>query len=148
MGAEIIDGKGFAARLRERLGALTARAEGAARDRAGPGGGAGGRRPGERGLRAQQGPADASRPGCIPRSTGSTPATTEAALLALIARLNPDPGVHGILVQLPLPAHIDAAHVLDAVAPAKDVDGFHVSNVGRAGDRAERRWCPARRSAA
>jgi methylenetetrahydrofolate dehydrogenase (NADP+)/methenyltetrahydrofolate cyclohydrolase len=57
--------------------------------------------------------------------------TSEAELLALIARLNADPRVHGILVQLPLPAQIDTAAVIDAIDPAKDVDGFHVQNVGR-----------------
>ncbi|HLG45965.1 MAG TPA: bifunctional methylenetetrahydrofolate dehydrogenase/methenyltetrahydrofolate cyclohydrolase FolD [Reyranella sp.] len=57
--------------------------------------------------------------------------TTEADLLQLIARLNGDPTVHGILVQLPLPKHIDTAHVLLAVDPDKDVDGFHPMNVGR-----------------
>jgi methylenetetrahydrofolate dehydrogenase (NADP+)/methenyltetrahydrofolate cyclohydrolase len=56
---------------------------------------------------------------------------SEQELLALVERLNRDPGVHGILVQLPLPAHIDEARVINAVAPEKDVDGFHVSNVGR-----------------
>ena len=64
------------------------------------------------------------------------PETTEADLLALIARLNGDAGVHGILVQLPLPRHIDTAHVLLAVDPAKDVDGFHPLNVGRLGSSA------------
>ena len=59
--------------------------------------------------------------------------TTEAELLALIARLNADKAVHGILVQLPLPKHIDTAQVLLAVDPAKDVDGFHPLNVGRLG---------------
>jgi methylenetetrahydrofolate dehydrogenase (NADP+)/methenyltetrahydrofolate cyclohydrolase len=59
--------------------------------------------------------------------------TTEAELLALIARLNADKRVHGILVQLPLPKHIDTAQVLLAVDPAKDVDGFHPLNVGRLG---------------
>ena len=57
--------------------------------------------------------------------------TSEAHLLALIDRLNKDPSVHGILVQIPLPRHIDAAKVLNAIEPAKDVDGFHVVNVGR-----------------
>lgn len=52
-------------------------------------------------------------------------------LLALIMRLNDDPAIHGILVQLPLPAGIDPARVLDAIAPTKDVDGFHPVNVGR-----------------
>ena len=58
-------------------------------------------------------------------------ATSQAELLALIARLNADPRVHGILVQLPLTAQIDTAAVIDAIDPAKDVDGFHVLNVGR-----------------
>jgi methylenetetrahydrofolate dehydrogenase (NADP+)/methenyltetrahydrofolate cyclohydrolase len=57
-------------------------------------------------------------------------ATSKADLLALIGRLNADPAVHGILVQLPLPAHLDAEHVSNAIDPSKDVDGFHVSNVG------------------
>ena len=54
----------------------------------------------------------------------------QAELLSLVAELNADPGVHGILVQLPLPQGIDAAAILDAVHPAKDVDGFHPQNVG------------------
>jgi methylenetetrahydrofolate dehydrogenase (NADP+)/methenyltetrahydrofolate cyclohydrolase len=57
--------------------------------------------------------------------------TSETTLLALVAQLNADPAVHGILVQLPLPKHIDTNRVLDAVAPDKDVDGFHVINAGR-----------------
>jgi methylenetetrahydrofolate dehydrogenase (NADP+)/methenyltetrahydrofolate cyclohydrolase len=57
--------------------------------------------------------------------------TAEAALLALVAALNADPAVHGILVQLPLPRSIDSARVLDAISPDKDVDGFHVINAGR-----------------
>jgi len=57
--------------------------------------------------------------------------TTQDALLALIARLNADPKVHGILVQVPLPPHIDTGLVLRAIAPSKDVDGFHPVNVGR-----------------
>lgn len=60
------------------------------------------------------------------------PATTpEADLLALVDRLNRDPACHGILVQLPLPKHIDSTKVLTAIDPAKDVDGFHVVNVGK-----------------
>ena len=57
--------------------------------------------------------------------------TSETELLALIASLNIDPSIHGILVQLPLPKHIDTAHVLLAIDPDKDVDGFHPINVGR-----------------
>ena len=57
--------------------------------------------------------------------------TTQDELLALIARLNADAGIHGVLVQLPLPKHIDSSVVLDAIDPDKDVDGFHVVNAGR-----------------
>lgn len=59
--------------------------------------------------------------------------TSEANLLALIAQLNADPNVHGILVQLPLPKHLNADLVINAIDPAKDVDGFHISNVGLLG---------------
>jgi methylenetetrahydrofolate dehydrogenase (NADP+)/methenyltetrahydrofolate cyclohydrolase len=59
--------------------------------------------------------------------------TPQADLLALIGRLNADPAVHGILVQLPLPAHMNADAVINAIDPAKDVDGFHISNVGLLG---------------
>lgn len=57
--------------------------------------------------------------------------TTTESLLGLVAELNADPQVHGILVQLPLPDHIDADAVLLAIDPAKDVDGFHPDNLGR-----------------
>ncbi|MBC7394990.1 MULTISPECIES: bifunctional methylenetetrahydrofolate dehydrogenase/methenyltetrahydrofolate cyclohydrolase FolD [unclassified Variovorax] len=55
---------------------------------------------------------------------------TEAGLLARVEALNSDPTIHGILVQLPLPPHIDAQKVIEAIAPAKDVDGFHVASAG------------------
>ena len=55
---------------------------------------------------------------------------TEAELLARVDALNNDPTIHGILVQLPLPAHIDAHKVIEAISPAKDVDGFHVASAG------------------
>lgn len=55
---------------------------------------------------------------------------TEAQLLARIEALNNDPSIHGILVQLPLPAHIDAHKVIESISPAKDVDGFHVASAG------------------
>ena len=61
------------------------------------------------------------------------PETSEADLLALIDRLNKDATVHGILVQLPLPKHLDSDLVINAIDPAKDVDGFHISNVGLLG---------------
>ena len=57
--------------------------------------------------------------------------TPEAELLGLVAGLNADPSVHGILVQLPLPAHIDEGKVLEEIHPSKDVDGFHPVNAGR-----------------
>ncbi|SDF44881.1 Tetrahydrofolate dehydrogenase/cyclohydrolase, catalytic domain, partial [Salipiger thiooxidans] len=59
--------------------------------------------------------------------------TSEADLLALVERLNADPAVHGILVQLPLPDHMNSDAVINAISPAKDVDGFHISNVGLLG---------------
>ena len=60
-------------------------------------------------------------------------ATSEADLLALIDQLNADPKVHGILVQLPLPDHLNSDLVINSIDPAKDVDGFHISNVGLLG---------------
>ena len=57
-------------------------------------------------------------------------ALSEADLLARVDALNNDPAIHGILVQLPLPAHIDAHKVIEAISPAKDVDGFHVASAG------------------
>ncbi len=58
-------------------------------------------------------------------------ATTEDELLATVDRLNADPAIHGFLVQLPLPDHIDSERILLRILPAKDVDGFHPENVGR-----------------
>ena len=55
---------------------------------------------------------------------------SEAALLARVEALNQDPSIHGILVQLPLPGHIDAQKVIEAISPAKDVDGFHIASAG------------------
>ncbi|MDR3454083.1 MAG: bifunctional methylenetetrahydrofolate dehydrogenase/methenyltetrahydrofolate cyclohydrolase FolD [Rhodoferax sp.] len=55
---------------------------------------------------------------------------SEADLLARVQALNADPAIHGILVQLPLPAHIDAHKVIEAIAPTKDVDGFHIASAG------------------
>ncbi len=128
--AKIIDGKAFAAALRGRVGAAVTS------------------------LKAEHG----LTPGLAVVLVGEDPAsqvyvrnkgvqTLEAgmnsfehkfdetisqdALLSLIAKLNADAAVHGILVQLPLPGHIDEAAVLSAIDPDKDVDGFHVVNVGR-----------------
>lgn len=71
------------------------------------------------------------RLGILSSTTVLPEATTQAELLALIAKLNADPTCHGILVQAPLPAHIEQATIFAAVSPAKDVDGFHPVNVGK-----------------
>ncbi|MCH7604320.1 MAG: bifunctional methylenetetrahydrofolate dehydrogenase/methenyltetrahydrofolate cyclohydrolase FolD [Planctomycetes bacterium] len=69
--------------------------------------------------------------------------TTQAQLLAEIDRLNNDSKIHGILVQLPLPGHMDSALVLESIDPAKDVDGFHPVNVGRVASGDSRAFRPA-----
>lgn len=132
MPATIIDGKAFAAKVRGQVGEHVAR------------------------LREEQG----LTPGLAVVLVGEDPAsqvyvrnkhastievgmasfehrlsadTPEADLLALIDHLNADPKVHGILVQLPLPAHLNSELVINRIDPAKDVDGFHISNVGLLG---------------
>lgn len=79
---------------------------------------------------------DAKEIGFHSRQIDLPAAVEEAELLGLVEGLNADPSIHGILVQLPLPAHIDEGRILDAVHPSKDVDGLHPVNVGRlsAGD--------------
>ena len=69
--------------------------------------------------------------GMLSRTIRLPAETTEAELLSIVAGLNGDPAIHGILVQLPLPKHIDEKSVIDAIAPEKDVDGFTPVNVGR-----------------
>ncbi len=130
MGARIIDGKARAARIRERVAAAVARLDAAH-----------GLVPGLAVVLVGEDPASQVYVRNKARQTVEAgmrsfehrlPAETgEAELLDLVARLNADPAVHGILVQLPLPAHIDAARVIDAIDPDKDVDGFHVVNAGR-----------------
>ena len=130
MCAEIIDGKAFAAALRARVAEAVAGLKAAH-----------GVTPGLAVVLVGDDPASAiyvRNKGAQTREAGMhseehrLPAeATEAAVLAIVDRLNRDPRVHGILVQLPLPPQVDSARVLDAVAPAKDVDGFHVENVGR-----------------
>lgn len=75
--------------------------------------------------------AASARAGIASREFRLDRAVTQDQLLALISTLNDDEGVHGILVQLPLPGHVDPASILDAIDPRKDVDGFHPVNVGR-----------------
>jgi methylenetetrahydrofolate dehydrogenase (NADP+)/methenyltetrahydrofolate cyclohydrolase len=71
------------------------------------------------------------RVGFVSRDFDLPARTTQDELFALVDRLNADPAVHGILVQLPLPVHIDATALIARIAPGKDVDGFHPENVGR-----------------
>ena len=126
-GARIIDGKALAAKLRERVAAQVAALAGTVR-------------PGLAVVLVGEDPASAVYVRNKNRETQAAgmasfehnlPADTpEPELLALVASLNRDPAVHGILVQLPLPDGIDSAKVLRAIDPAKDVDGFHPENVG------------------
>ncbi len=128
--ARIIDGKAFAAGLRGRVGAEAARIEAAH-----------GLKPGLAVVLVGENPASQVYVRNKSRQTGEAgmnsfqhtlPAeTSQAELLDLVARLNADPAVNGILVQLPLPDQIEAQAVLDTIDPAKDVDGFHVVNAGR-----------------
>ncbi|WP_127108000.1 bifunctional methylenetetrahydrofolate dehydrogenase/methenyltetrahydrofolate cyclohydrolase FolD [Pararhodobacter zhoushanensis] len=132
MGAELIDGKAFAGKIRAQV------AEHVARLKSGHG-----LTPGLAVVLVGEDPASE----VYVRSKGKQtleagmasfehklPAdTTQADLLALIAQLNSDASVHGILVQLPLPGHLDSDLVINAIDPAKDVDGFHISNVGLLG---------------
>lgn len=71
------------------------------------------------------------RVGFVTRDYDLPASVSGAELSALIDQLNADPAVHGILVQLPLPAHIDATDLIQRICPEKDVDGFHAENVGR-----------------
>ena len=71
--------------------------------------------------------------GCGMRATtvSESSSMSQEELLALVRRLNHDPEVDGVLVQLPLPSHMDEQVVVQSISPAKDVDGFHVENIGR-----------------
>jgi methylenetetrahydrofolate dehydrogenase (NADP+)/methenyltetrahydrofolate cyclohydrolase len=126
----LIDGKAFADGLRERVGAAVA--ELTADHKLVPGLAVVlvGEDPASQVYVRNKGRA-AEAAGIAARDHRLPAETTQAALLALVEQLNHDPAVHGILVQLPLPDHIDAAAVIDAIDPAKDVDGFHVINAGR-----------------
>lgn len=130
MSADIIDGKAAAAALRadiaKDIAAFTAEA---------------GQAPGLRVILVGNNPASESYVGTKERTAAEVgiaggvtklpSSTSQAALLDEIAALNADPAVHGILVQLPLPDHIDETAIINAIDPAKDVDGFHPINVGR-----------------
>ncbi|MBX7458525.1 bifunctional methylenetetrahydrofolate dehydrogenase/methenyltetrahydrofolate cyclohydrolase FolD [Qipengyuania sp. 1NDH17] len=130
MTAERIDGKAFAALLRERVGALATQFEHKA-----------GRKAGLAVVLVGEDPASQVYVRSKHKATVAAgmesfehrlPAdTSEADLLALVEQLNADEAVDGILVQLPLPGHLDDQAVIAAISPDKDVDGFHVTNAGR-----------------
>ncbi|MDH7640064.1 bifunctional methylenetetrahydrofolate dehydrogenase/methenyltetrahydrofolate cyclohydrolase FolD [Sphingomonas oryzagri] len=130
MTAAIIDGKGFAATLRERVAALVPAFEATA-----------GRKPGLTVVIVGEDPASqvyvrskgkATEAAGMVSTTHRLPdTTTQDDLLALVRQLNADPAVDGILVQLPLPKHLDESEVIATIDPDKDVDGFHVVNAGR-----------------
>ncbi|KAA0912402.1 bifunctional methylenetetrahydrofolate dehydrogenase/methenyltetrahydrofolate cyclohydrolase FolD [Aquicoccus porphyridii] len=130
MGAQIIDGKAFAAQVREKVAGHVAHLRQAH-----------GVTPGLAVVLVGEDPASQVYVRSKGKQTVETgmnsyehrldASTGEAELLALIEQLNSDRDVHGILVQLPLPAHLNEDLVINAIAPEKDVDGFHISNVGR-----------------
>lgn len=129
MSAQVIDGKAIAAKVRERIGVKVAELKSK------------GVTPGLAVVLVGSDPASKvyvgmKKKNCIELGMYSADhelpeSTSEAELLNLIAALNADERVHGILVQLPLPGHIDTDKVLEAISPEKDADGFHPFNVGR-----------------
>ena len=129
-GATIIDGKGFAAGLRARIGAEAAKLKAAHGLRAGLAVVLLGEDPASRVYVRAKSKAIAEA-GMRAFDHHLPIATSDADLLALVGKLNADADVNGILVQLPLPGHIRAEPVIDAIDPAKDVDGFHVVNTGK-----------------
>ena len=130
MMAERIDGKAFAAGLRERVGALAADFEQRAGRKAGLAVVLVGEDPASQVYVRSKGKATLAAN--MESFEHRLPAdTSEADLLALVEQLNADDAVDGILVQLPLPDHLDEQAIIAAIAPDKDVDGFHVINAGR-----------------
>ena len=127
---DAIDGDAARAQVQREVARASRGAEGA-RDHAGADGRARRRRSGERGLRRREGAAPASSSACTARRFGCPPTITQDELLAIVDRLNADPAVHGILVQMPLPKQIDSDAVIRRIRPDKDVDGFHPVNVGK-----------------
>jgi len=134
MSARIIDGKRIAAEFRREVRAGTDALERSA-----------GRRPGLAVVMVGDNAASAvyvrnkrracEETGIVSVAHDLPASTSEAELLGLIDRLNADPTIDGILVQLPLPAHVASVAVLERIDPAKDVDGFHPYNVGRLAQR-------------
>ncbi len=130
MAAERIDGKAFALKLRERVGEWAAKFEQASGRKAGLAVVLVGEDPASQVYVRSKGKATtaANMNGFEHRLDADA---TQDELLALVERLNGDDAVDGILVQLPLPGHLDEQAVIAAISPDKDVDGFHVTNAGR-----------------
>jgi methylenetetrahydrofolate dehydrogenase (NADP+)/methenyltetrahydrofolate cyclohydrolase len=128
MSARILDGTSIGKAIRDEVAAEVAQMKG-------------GRRPGLAAVLVGEDPASAvyvrakgkacEEAGMHSVTVRLPPDTPEAELLATVDRLNADPKIHGILVQLPLPKHINSEKVLRRIDPAKDVDGFHPLNVGK-----------------
>jgi methylenetetrahydrofolate dehydrogenase (NADP+)/methenyltetrahydrofolate cyclohydrolase len=135
MSAKVLDGTALAKTIRAEVAAVVARSGGSTK-------------PGLAAVLVGEDPASAvyvrskgkacEEAGMYSETIRLPKETSEAELLAVVDRLNADPKIHGILVQLPLPKQIDSEKVLFRIDPAKDVDGFHPVNVGRlvTGDRA------------
>ena len=125
--AALIDGKASAARVRGRIGEFVATLSG--------------RKPGLAVVLVGEDPASqvyvrnkkraVEQSGMLSREHRLAENTSEADLLALVQQLNADPAIDGILVQLPLPEHLNADLVIDSINPGKDVDGFHIINAGK-----------------
>ncbi|TYC86259.1 bifunctional methylenetetrahydrofolate dehydrogenase/methenyltetrahydrofolate cyclohydrolase FolD [Novosphingobium sp. BW1] len=130
MTAQIIDGKAFAAGLRERVGTVAADFEAKSGRKAGLAVVLVGEDPASQVYVRNKGKQTLA---CGMKSFEHklSADTSEADLLAVVEKLNADPAVDGILVQLPLPSHMNEQKVIAAINPDKDVDGFHVVNVGR-----------------
>ncbi|MBI5854305.1 MAG: bifunctional methylenetetrahydrofolate dehydrogenase/methenyltetrahydrofolate cyclohydrolase FolD [Nitrospirae bacterium] len=130
MGAQLLDGKALAQQIRDRIAKDTAELVAET-----------GVRPGLAAILVGDDPASklyvknkqkaCDAAGIYVDENRLPASTTQAELLALIEKVNADPKVHGILVQLPLPKHIDSRVILEAVSPLKDADGFHPHNMGR-----------------
>lgn len=130
MAATIIDGKGLALALREHI-----------KDEVTTLAGKSGIQPGLAAVLVGDDPASAvyvknkrlacEKAGLYPEEHRLPASTSQEDLLRLVEQLNENPRIHGILVQLPLPSHIDSKVILQAVSPNKDVDGFHPLNIGR-----------------
>jgi methylenetetrahydrofolate dehydrogenase (NADP+)/methenyltetrahydrofolate cyclohydrolase len=130
MTAQIIDGKAFAAGLRARVGEQVAKIKALHRIQPGLAVVLVGEDPASQIYVRSKG--EQTEAAGMRSETHRLPASTsQTDLIHLVTRLNNDPNVHGILVQLPLPAHLDAAPVIAAIHPDKDVDGLTVTNAGR-----------------